>query len=29
MSIADFDARIKADTASFKKIVAEAGIHVE
>jgi tripartite-type tricarboxylate transporter receptor subunit TctC len=29
MSIADFDARIKSDTASFKKIVAEAGIHVE
>ena len=29
MSIADFDARIKSDTASFKKIVTEAGIHVE
>lgn len=29
MSIADFDARIKVDAASFKKIVAEAGIHVE
>jgi tripartite-type tricarboxylate transporter receptor subunit TctC len=29
MSIADFDARIKADTARFKMIVSEAGIHVE
>jgi tripartite-type tricarboxylate transporter receptor subunit TctC len=29
MSIADFAARIKADTADFKKVVAEANIHVE
>jgi tripartite-type tricarboxylate transporter receptor subunit TctC len=29
MSIADFEARIKSDTANFKKIVTEAGIHVE
>jgi len=29
MSIADFDARIKADTARFKKIVKEAGVRVE
>jgi tripartite-type tricarboxylate transporter receptor subunit TctC len=29
MSIADFDARIKADTARFKTIVNEAGIHME
>jgi tripartite-type tricarboxylate transporter receptor subunit TctC len=29
MSIADFDARIKADTARFKTIVTEAGLHVE
>jgi len=29
MSAADFAARIKSDTEDFKKIVAEAGIHVE
>jgi tripartite-type tricarboxylate transporter receptor subunit TctC len=29
MSIADFDARIKADTARFKTIVTEAGIHAD
>ena len=29
MSIADFDARIKADTARFKTIVSEAGLHVD
>ena len=29
MSIADFDARIKADTARFKTIVTEAGLHVD
>jgi tripartite-type tricarboxylate transporter receptor subunit TctC len=29
MSIADFDARIKADTARFKLIVTEAGIHAD
>jgi tripartite-type tricarboxylate transporter receptor subunit TctC len=29
MSIADFDARIKAETARFKTIVTEAGLHVE
>jgi len=29
MSIADFDARIKADTARFKAIVTQAGLHAE
>jgi tripartite-type tricarboxylate transporter receptor subunit TctC len=29
MSIADFEARIKADTVRFKDVVKEAGIHVE
>jgi hypothetical protein len=29
MSIADFDARIKADTARFQNIVKEAGVQVE
>jgi len=29
MSVADFDARIKADAARFKNIVKEAGIQTE
>jgi len=29
MSIADFDARIKAHTAHFKNIVKEAGVRAE